>query len=371
MSDLHLGAWTGDALLSRPFARERLAPHLDAADELILNGDVFDFLFSSVANAFEQAQPFFDLVAERMAGKRVVFLAGNHDHHVAVRELRSAVELEVACGTSDAFTTEHRGFLQGYFDRKLPDVETAIVYPSYRVGDVHVCHGHYLDAHMGGSLANRILTRATWTIAGGRPDALTEGDYESVIVPLTELLFTVAQMPRGVSAQMAFLQEFERIGRLLGVAAAVKRAAGRVRRPRNLAGGCSPMGSVPAQLLAYVQVVRNLGWDRDATKFVFSHTHQPLGGVASGELRFWNTGSWIYEPPLGRAEEFERYCRQAWPGTAILIDTDAAEPELIECLADQNPLHSNGRVELRQTVTDRFTDRARACGDWLRERRAA
>jgi hypothetical protein len=318
MSDLHLGAWTGDALLSRPFSRARLAPHLDAADELVLNGDVFDFLFSPVARAFEQAEPFFDLVAERMRGKRVVFLAGNHDHHVAVRELRSAVELQVASGCTgerlgELFAGEHRG----------------------------------------------------------RPDSLTEGDYESVIVPLTELLFTVAQMPRGVSAQMAFLEEFERIGRLLGGLAAVKRVVGRVQRPTSLASACSPTGSVPAQLSAYVQVVRNLGWDRTAGKFVFSHTHQPLAGVASGDLRFWNTGSWVYEPQLGRAEDFERYCRQAWPGTAVLIDTEAEEPELIECLADQNPLHANGPVELRQTVTDRFSDRARACGTWLRERRAA
>jgi len=343
ISDLHLGAWTGEPLLSKPLARERLAPHLDEVDELVLNGDVFDFLFSRVACAFEQAEPFFDLVAERMRGKRVVFLAGNHDHHVAVRELRSAVELQVASGrTGDelatAFAAEHRGFLQRYLDRKLPGVEAEIVYPSYRVGDVHVFHGHYLDAHMGGSLANRILTRATWTIAGGRPEMLAEGDYESVIVPLTELLFTVAQMPRGLAAQMAFLEEFERVGRLLGAAMNVKRLVRRPRSGASMARPCSPVGSGPEQLEAYANVVRNLGWHRGATKFVFSPTHQPLAGVAVNGARFWNTGSWIYEPPKGRGREFERYCRQAWPGTAVMIDTEANEPELIECLADQNPL---------------------------------
>ena len=45
---------------------------------------------------------------------------------------------------------------------------------------------------MTGSLADRLLTGAIWRVAGGRPaDALTTEDYEAIIVPLTELLFTV------------------------------------------------------------------------------------------------------------------------------------------------------------------------------------
>jgi UDP-2,3-diacylglucosamine pyrophosphatase LpxH len=98
ISDMHLGAWTGDPVLSRPFARERLAPLLEEADELILLGDTFDLLFSSVEHAFAQAGPFFDLVDETMRGGRVVWLAGNHDHHIVVRVLRSLVETRVATG---------------------------------------------------------------------------------------------------------------------------------------------------------------------------------------------------------------------------------------------------------------------------------
>jgi hypothetical protein len=55
-------------------------------------------------------------------------------------------------------------------------------------------------------------------------------------------------------------------------------------------------------------------------------------------VRFWNTGSWIYEPTLGSLDSYERYLRIAWPGTAVLIDTERPEPELISCLADLNPL---------------------------------
>src|SRR2546428_1026657 len=119
ISDLHLGAWPGDPLLSREFPRSRLAPQLDDIDELVLNGDVFDFLFSSVENAFAAAEPFFDLVAEKMRSKRVVFLAGNHDHHIVVRELRSAVEIKVATGAegdelSERYREGHRSFFERY-----------------------------------------------------------------------------------------------------------------------------------------------------------------------------------------------------------------------------------------------------------------
>jgi len=97
---------------------------------------VFDFLFSSVENAVAAAGPFFDLVAERMRGKRVVFLAGNHDHHIAVRDLRTAVEIQVATGASGeelarAYRDEHCSFFQRYMYRKLPGVESEIVYPYY------------------------------------------------------------------------------------------------------------------------------------------------------------------------------------------------------------------------------------------------
>ena len=47
ISDTHFGAWTGDPLLRHEFALEALAPRLDDVDELILLGDLFDFLFMS------------------------------------------------------------------------------------------------------------------------------------------------------------------------------------------------------------------------------------------------------------------------------------------------------------------------------------
>jgi predicted phosphodiesterase len=298
VSDMHFGAWTGDPVLARERALDAFESALEDVDELVLLGDVFDFLFSSVEYAFEQADPFFEIVRRRMAGRRVVFTAGNHDHHIVVRALRTAVEEKVATGS---FQPRHPGFFHRFLERRLEDVETEIVYPTYRVGDVLLTHGHYLDAHIGGSFPNRLQARATRTVGGvnGHP-SFDEQDYEAVIVPLTELLFTVAQMPRGCAVQMAFHHQFARIGKVLRHV--------HVRHGRG-----------PDTLAAFQEVKRQLGWD--AEKIVFAHTHHALDGVERDGVRYWNTGCWIDEAGSGA------------PGTAVLIDTDEPEPRLLNLLA--------------------------------------
>jgi calcineurin-like phosphoesterase family protein len=347
ISDTHFGAWTGDDLLRHQFALDALSPALADVDELIILGDLYDFLFSTVENAFASAEAFFSLVEERMAGKRLVFLAGNHDHHIAVRQLATYVEFEVATADEEeleAALAGHRGFFKRYLDRRLPDIDSEIVYPTYRFGDALCFHGHYLDAHMTGSLADRLLNRGTWGIAGGRQPKPTISDYEATIVPLTELLYTVAQLPNGTAAQQSALEHLQRLAHLAGFVRAparelsrlrkTLRGRGRSRAEPNPARTVDPTDHPSGALSAYGKVVRNLGWDQETKTMVFAHTHQPLARAAddAGDgLVFWNTGSWIYEPP-GGDEAWERYRERAWPGSAVLLDTDRPEPELLRLL---------------------------------------
>jgi hypothetical protein len=269
-----------------------------------------------------------------------------------VRELRALVELSVATGAmgmdlGDSYRAEHRSFFQRFLDRRLPGVESHMVYPAHEVGDVLLFHGHYLDAHMRSSLPDRLLSRATWGAAGGRPiDGLVVENYEAVIVPLTEFLFTIAQMPKGTASQMAFHLEIQRIGRILAATESLRRLVRRGARPAKSRGmltqPCDPAAHQSVALRAYTQVVHNLGWDRRFDKFVFAHTHQPLCDVrwrnADGRtIRFWNTGSWTFQPSLGSKDAYRHYLETSWPGTALLVESDRVE--LIEMLADQNPLH--------------------------------
>ena len=407
ISDLHFGAWTSDALLARPPAREALAPLLDDIDELVLLGDVFDIQFGQMEGAFTQAEPLFELLREKLQGKRLVFVAGNHDHHLVVRTLHSFSEYKIATGADGTeagpeFEREHQNFAGLFFQRLLEGVEVAMAYPDYRIGEVHLCHGHYLDAHLQGSLANRLLRRVLRAIGGDRPqESMTIQDYEAVMIPLAELLFTVAQMPGGTDTQRGLLDSFERYARVLRVVGIAQRELGRVRswvselrrkdepigltdRGRSLSMTLQQAGSAlredaaergesallqlaqpgsatsaPVALRAYGQVVRNLGWNRPGTSLVFGHTHQPLDGEfepESGPVRFWNTGSWTFQPTLGSEEAYRHYLETAWPGTALEVEEDRVR--MIHALHDQNPLHG-GRPDPELRRPDEYSERAR------------
>lgn len=94
----------------------------------------------------------------------------------------------------------------------------------------------------------------------------------------------------------------------------------------------SPSDPSEHALEAFAKVVENLGWDREADKIVFAHTHQPLADVRASRAsptRYWNTGAWIYEPDLGSRQAYTRYLRYAWPGTAVAIDDEESEPRLL------------------------------------------
>ena len=161
----------------------------------------------------------------------------------------------------------------------------------------------------------------------------------------------MAQLPRGTAAQQAVLHQLRRLGRLIELAGAPGRELRRLRSRTPTRSGapladggiarpCSVIDPPSNALRAYGKVVRNLGWDKLATKMIFSHTHQPLNGAlddACGDVRFWNTGSWIYEPRIESQDSWERYLDLGWPGTAVLIDTERGDPQLVELLRDENP----------------------------------
>ncbi len=367
ISDTHFGAWTGRDLLREDLFLERLAPQLDGIDELIFLGDLYDFLFGSVGEAVDASAGLLDLIAAKLAGGRLVFLAGNHDHHLVHRDFENRLEAQLAAGLAPTAAGEPApagegpgpGFFRSFLGRRLPGVEVEIAYPTYEFAGVLLTHGHYLDPHarLAGSRGSRLLTRALWGIASGGPeDPKTIADYESTITLLTEWLYIAAQMPHGTHAQRNVFRAAQRAGRFESALKLPLRSLRRLHGEEPMAGAeegqgqpaypaasvISPSDPSERALEAFARVVANLGWDREAERIVFAHTHQPLADVragAGGGTRYWNTGSWIYEPDRSSRQAYERYLRHAWPGTAVVIDDERTEPELIELLADLNPLH--------------------------------
>jgi len=396
ISDTHFGAWTGRDLLREEFFLERLAPQLDAIDELIFLGDLFDFLFGSVGEAVDASAGLLSLIAEHMTGKRLVFLAGNHDHHLVHREAENRLEAQLATGRSPLVTGEPidsaapgPGYFRSFLARRLPGVEVEIAYPTYSFAGVLCTHGHYLDPHarLAGTRGDRLLTRVLWGIASGGPEQpKTIEDYESTITLLTEWLYIAAQMPHGTHAQQNVFRAVQRASRAVSAldlpVRGVKRLAAelqergrgpthdplpsvehfdsvvrdeaeRQRREQPASAAAWPPPAYPAAsvispsdpseraLEAFARVVLNLGWSSEAHRIVFAHTHQPLACVRSSKdtrTRYWNSGSWIYEPDLSSRQAYASYLQHAWPGTAVVIDDEDTEPRLLELLSDLNPL---------------------------------
>lgn len=83
VSDLHLGSGFGEDLLRDAAIRRVLFEKLAPADRLVLLGDVIELRELPLAVALEHARPFFEELAEVMAGRTVVLVPGNHDHRVA------------------------------------------------------------------------------------------------------------------------------------------------------------------------------------------------------------------------------------------------------------------------------------------------
>lgn len=390
ISDLHLGAWTGEDLLSDERFQARLEPALDGIDELVILGDLFDLLFGSIEDAMVASEGLFAMLRERLPGRRVVFCPGNHDLHfrVLAEHERRAGRPPSSGPEGDGGGLPQPALLRSMLSDRLEGIDVQLRYPTHTVGDVLLTHGHFLDPHarLSGGVGAKLLTRTLWAIAaGGREDPRTVADYDAIVGLLTELLYAIGQLPHGTVAQQ---RVFDGAQSLAGVAARLRapaRALSRVlsaddygkppeaewidsrhfdhalaeERSRlrddpgalevsshdvvRLAGPSDPR---ERSLGAFAMAVTNLGWDRTHKQIVFAHTHQPLNDaqISSSDVRYWNTGSWIYEPDLNDEACYAQYLRRAWPGTAVLIDTDEECPRLVHLLADLNPLNDPDRV---------------------------
>jgi hypothetical protein len=341
ISDLHFGS--GDELAQHPLALERLAPQLAWADELLINGDLFELVFGPLQLAVERSRPFFELVNRTVATVR--FIPGNHDHHFvsfASDERRLA-----------AITGEDPGpaFSVPPAEKVLralcPDVDVVTNYPVTTLDGVTFHHGHYIGPHVE-SFGWRMLDRLSWQLAGSqRPDKLGVADYEALQAPLLELMYEMANLPQGVRAQ----QNFERW--LVGAGAWMRAPTKASRQLTGLAAGL--LRRTPSELhenpqlpgaqarAAMTAVCANL--DFVPGPVCFAHTHTPLSDAGSTDegarWRLFNSGSWMWDR---RLREHADYRATSWPGTVLRVC--GGEIELVGLLADLGERELNAMVPM-------------------------
>jgi hypothetical protein len=314
-----------------------------------------------VDEVLELARPFFAELGEALEGRRVVLVAGNHDHQLAhpLLERRRVEGTSGDLGLESAFKSNEAPLLAS-IARWMSGVEVVGAYPGLWVRpDVYATHGHYLDCHMTVPRLESLYAAIVRGLIGELPEeALGPQHYEALLAPIYAFAYSRAQAG---AAQMGTAARSVRAARRLKAYGweGLMGDGGRSRLPARLVAGVA-LGSLVAALnraglgrfrldlssaergraglRAMGDVVDRLGLS--AQYVIFGHTHHagPLDGAewtAGGATRLFNTGSWVYDPALiAGAGERSPY----WPGTAVFVE-DSGPPRLRRLLSD-NPLAS-------------------------------
>ncbi len=368
VSDLHLGAASGEDLCRDPDMRRALLEKIAEAERLILLGDAFELRELPLARALEATRPFFEELGEAMAGKRVFLVPGNHDHRFA-EPLLEALALE-----GGELGLEHRALPSGEalarIDAWLGEAELGIAYPGLWLrDDVYATHGHYMDCHLSLPRLECVAAAAVMRGSGPPPDPATPADYERVLRPIYGLFsgLTEAKMSPGAK------RPSERAWRAVN---GRRRNGGRARRAatRVAIGGAVPASvwllnralhahfnpDLSAAAISRSGIEGAAEMTRrlriEANHVITGHTHR--AGPREGEAAAWqapggtqlhNTGNWVF------AYAFHHPGAPPgpyWPGTVTWLE-DKGPPRRV------NLLHDRSREELRTAVT-RTVEKQRA-----------
>jgi Calcineurin-like phosphoesterase len=351
VSDLHLGARTGRDVLRRQGRRGALVEALDGFDRLVVLGDVLELRQGPVHEALAAAEPaLHEIGAALGAGREVVIVAGNHDHHLVAPwldrrfrvsdpgplGLESAVELE----PSDALAA-----LAGMLD---PAAVRASYPGVWLRDDVYATHGHYLDRHTTVPAFERIAAGAMARVVREAPSGPRRAeDYEAVLSPMYAWIHAIAQTglrdmeetshgPSTRAREALTGSDGKRSIRRLALGAAFPALLAGLNRARlgPLRSDLSGPELRRASLRAFGEVVVRL--DVDAAHVIFGHTHR-AGPLPHDERSEWrlkgstavlNTGSWIHEPTWIGADPRRSPYR---PGFAAVVE-ESGPPELINLL---------------------------------------
>jgi predicted phosphodiesterase len=344
-------------VLRQPAPRSRLLAEFGQVDRLVLLGDVVELRQIPWRVAMSAALPVLREIGQALgAGKQVVIVPGNHDHHLLsgwrARRTRAGAPEPMTLQTEVDWSAEE----------PLAEVAAALAPAAVRAcypgiwlrDDVYATHGHLGDRHTTVPMLERVAAGAMARIVGEPPGGPRRiEDYEATLAPIYAWLHAVAQagdtersVPAGASssastgASTSAWQALSGAGESRGVRrwrrrvlasgfplliAALNRAGlGPLRS--QLSGG--ELGR--ASLRALWEVMARLGVDADYV--IFGHTHRagPLSGARAANWRgpqgraAINTGSWILEPAfLGSRPESSPYRA----GFCVVVN-EAGPPEL-------------------------------------------
>jgi hypothetical protein len=353
VSDLHLGAGTGEDVLREPALREAMLAEIGDADRVVLLGDAVELRDLPLGIALATARPFFEELGEALSGREVILVAGNHDHRFAeplLDELSltgpATLGLEHLYDPSPGPTAQLAAWLGG--------ARLRLAYPGIWLrDDVYATHGHYMDPHLSLPRAECLAAAVVMRFSGPIPNPAQPADYERVLRPIYGLGWGIAQVrptglaeSRGRPSETAWRRLSGNEGRpgrrrrLTGTAvrAAFPVAVNAVNRllRADFDPDISAAAIFRSGLEAATEMAARIGVD--GGHVITGHTHRggPTDDEAEWKLpgggRLHNTGNWIF------ASVFHHPGRPPgpyWPGTVTWLEDDAA-PRRVRLLAERS-----------------------------------
>jgi Calcineurin-like phosphoesterase len=349
VSDLHLGAGTGEDVLREPAVRRALLEEIGDADRVVLLGDAIELRDLPLGLALAFARPFFEELGAALSGREVILVPGNHDHRFAEPLLD-----ELSLGGAAALGLEHlyepSPGPTAQLATWLGDARLRLAYPGIWLReDVYATHGHYVDPHLSLPRAECLAAAVVMRFSGPIPDPAEPADYERVLRPIYGLGWGIAQVrPTGLAessgrpSEAAWRRLSGRdggLGRRERLTGAAIRAAFPVAVKginRLLRADFDPDVSATAIFRSGVDAATEMAarLGVDGGHVITGHTHRggPSEGEAEWELRgggrLHNTGNWIF------ASTFHHPGRPPgpyWPGTVTWLEDDAA-PRRVQLL---------------------------------------
>jgi hypothetical protein len=319
ISDLHLGNRAGYDVLRRPAPRERLTEAVREIDRLVLLGDLAELATRTPGRSLEVAEPVLRAVASALTrDQEVIIVPGNHDRRLIRGWARAQGPRLSLDGSVPIAAAPALARVSSWFS----PARVRVHYPGVWLGDgLYATHGHYLDRHL---MPHAPVGLPRLSASARDERHVGAWDYEQRRIrarPRRERragpLSSALRM--GAQAVSVLPQLLMRAG-LTPVTAALLDAQMR-----------------HAALPALRTVLRRLGVEAETVIFGHVHRRGPLESEdaddwrADGGPQLFNTGSWMYQPPLllDRARPPHPY----WPGGAVRLETGRS-PHTVGMLDD-------------------------------------
>jgi len=160
MSDLHLGEPEGllyykdkfniiDVVVNKIEEIAKLTDGNSSITNLILNGDIVDLSFSRTEEYKENAYFFFNALFKKVKIDKIIFIPGNHDHHIWVDGIEYYYRKQYSDAPKIGMIEDKNKLTTKYFLPENYDGDILLAYPHYIYDDGKTIalfhHGHFVS----------------------------------------------------------------------------------------------------------------------------------------------------------------------------------------------------------------------------------